>query len=147
MLRWWLLLYVFPSSSDYLHSLFKYYFTDHMKDKMLRLHLESVATNSEIPIILYNVPPLAGGVKLSLPLVVELARHPNIVGIKDTSGSIVQIAQLVQRIKLPIKQKTFGPSGKDDFYVFAGSGSYLLQALTAGADGGVRNRFLCINFC
>ncbi|KAL6072140.1 4-hydroxy-2-oxoglutarate aldolase, mitochondrial [Balamuthia mandrillaris] len=110
-----------------------YYFTDKMNDKQLLRHYERVASASSIPIILYNVPPLAGGVKMSLSLIKELAAHPNIVGIKDTTGSIVQLAQLVEHIKRPLQRAKAGK----DFAVLAGSGAFFLQALTVGADGGV----------
>jgi 4-hydroxy-2-oxoglutarate aldolase len=53
-----------------------------------------------MPIILYNVPPMAGGVSFTVPLIRDLAEVPNIVGIKDTSGNIVQLAEIVQQVKV-----------------------------------------------
>jgi dihydrodipicolinate synthase/N-acetylneuraminate lyase len=53
-----------------------------------------------MPIILYNVPPMAGGVAFTVPLIRDLAEIPNIVGIKDTSGNIVQLTEIVQKVKV-----------------------------------------------
>jgi 4-hydroxy-2-oxoglutarate aldolase len=52
-----------------------------------------------------------------------LAKHPNIIGIKDSSGNISQIAEIIA--KCP-----------NDFAVFAGSGSFLLPTLMLGGVGG-----------
>jgi 4-hydroxy-2-oxoglutarate aldolase len=51
-----------------------------------------------------------------------LSRHENIVGIKDTSGNIVQISEIVR-------------DTAEDFSVFAGNAGYLLPALSVGARG------------
>ncbi len=53
-----------------------------------------------MPIILYNVPPMAGGVAFTVPLIRDLAEIPNIIGIKDTSGNIVQLTEIVQKVKV-----------------------------------------------
>jgi dihydrodipicolinate synthase/N-acetylneuraminate lyase len=47
-----------------------------------------IADASPIPIMIYNLPP-ATGIDLSADLLVELSQHPNIIGVKDTSGGIV----------------------------------------------------------
>ncbi len=99
------------------------YYRGGMTDEALKVHYTAVADASPIPVMLYNMPRNTG-VNMSVPLVVELARHPNIVGIKDSSGNIVQIADMVA--------KTRG----EDFVVFAGSGSFLLPTLLMGGVGG-----------
>ncbi len=65
-------------------------------------HYTEVADNvNGMPIILYNVPPMAGGVAFTIQIIKELAsKVPNIVGIKDTSGNIVQLAEIVQQVKV-----------------------------------------------
>lgn len=63
------------------------------------------------------------GVNLSSALTLRLAAHPNIVGIKDSGGNIVQIAEVLAG----------APEG---FSVFAGSGSFLLATLVLGGVGG-----------
>jgi 4-hydroxy-2-oxoglutarate aldolase len=62
-----------------------------MKDDVLYDHFAEVASNIPIPLILYNMPANTG-LNLSPSLVAKLAKHPNIVGIKDTSGNITQVS-------------------------------------------------------
>jgi 4-hydroxy-tetrahydrodipicolinate synthase len=50
-------------------------------------HFKVLADQSQLPVILYNVPSRTG-VGLSLESVVELSRHPNIIGIKEASGDL-----------------------------------------------------------
>jgi 4-hydroxy-2-oxoglutarate aldolase len=63
------------------------------------------------------------GLNLSSSLVVRLSKHPNIAGVKDSSGNIVQISEMIR-------------GAPDDFSVFAGSASFLLPAVVMGAKGG-----------
>jgi 4-hydroxy-2-oxoglutarate aldolase len=81
-----------------------------------------IAEASPIPIILYNIPGNSG-INLSAHLVAELSYHPNIIGIKDTGGNIVQIAEIIH-------------TASQDFSVFAGTASYLFPSLVLGATGG-----------
>ena len=99
-----------------------YYYKARMDHKTLIVHYTAIADKSPIPIILYNVPAFTG-VDLSAETIIELARHPNIIGMKESSGNVVKMGQV------------FYKSG--DFQVLAGSGSFLLPALTVGAVGGV----------
>jgi len=99
-----------------------HYYKSGMKDEALKRFYTEVADHSPIPVILYNMPRNTG-VNLAAVLVAELARHPNIVGVKDSSGDIVQMAEVAA-------------AAPDGFAVFAGSGSYLLPALAVGARGG-----------
>ena len=99
-----------------------YYYKGRMDHKALVVHYTAIADKSPIPIILYNVPAFTG-VDLSAETIIELARHPNIIGMKESSGNVVKMGQV------------FYKSG--DFQVLAGSGSFLLPALTVGAVGGV----------
>ncbi|MEM8727648.1 MAG: 4-hydroxy-tetrahydrodipicolinate synthase [Chlamydiota bacterium] len=86
----------------------------------LALHFESIASETSLPIILYNHPTRAG-VDLSLELLVRLATKKNIIGIKDASGSIRYAAQI--RNKLP------------NFRLFAGDDLMSLPFLAIGAEG------------
>ena len=63
------------------------------------------------------------GVNVPSSLTLKLAAHPNITGIKDSGGNIVQISEVLAK----------APEG---FSVFAGSGSYLLATLLLGGVGG-----------
>jgi 4-hydroxy-2-oxoglutarate aldolase len=99
-----------------------HYYKATMTEEVLYHYFAEVADASPIPVLLYNLPGNTG-IHLSASLVQRLAKHERIAGIKDTSGNIVHLAEMLQRIK-------------GSFSVFAGNASYLLPALTLGAAGG-----------
>ena len=100
-----------------------FYFKGQMSPDRLRAHYDRVADQSPVPVFLYNVPQMTG---LNMPgqTVALLAGHQNIVGIKDSSGDISQLADILRLTP-------------DDFRVFVGSAPVLLPALALGADGGI----------
>lgn len=98
------------------------YYKGAMTDAVLRHFFFDVADASPIPVMIYNMPRNTG-LNLSAELVVSLAEHPNIAGIKDSSGNIVQISEIVAGVRA-------------DFAVFAGSGSFLLPTILMGGVGG-----------
>ena len=99
------------------------YYTSKMDTQAMRRHFLELADRSPLPIILYNMPACTG-VDLSAETVVELAQHPNIVGIKDSSGNVVKLGEIVR-------------AAPPDFSVLAGSASFLYPALALGAVGGI----------
>lgn len=100
-----------------------HYYKPRMDHKALCAHYTFVADRSPVPIILYNVPGFTG-VDLEGRTIMELADHSNIIGLKESSGNVVKMGQVVDH-------------GADRFQVLAGSGSFLLPALSVGAVGGV----------
>lgn len=100
-----------------------HYYKPLMTPAVLEKFYLDVAEASPVPVILYSVPRFTG-IELGADLVSSLARHPNIAGIKDSSGNVVQISEFVSR----------SPAG---FQVLVGSGSALYPALAVGAVGGV----------
>jgi len=98
------------------------YYKGAMTEKALLRFYLNVAKASPAPVILYNMPGNTG-INLSPKVVAELAQHPNIIGIKDSGGNIVQITEVIRNT----------PS---DFSVFAGSASFLYASLALGAKGG-----------
>jgi 4-hydroxy-2-oxoglutarate aldolase len=100
-----------------------HYYKARMDHRALLRHYTTLADHAPIPIILYNVPGFTG-LDLGLETIRELAPHPNIIGLKESSGNVVKIAQLAAM-------------GSETFQVLAGSGSFLLAALSVGAVGGV----------
>ncbi len=98
------------------------YYKGSMTDRALAHFYTDVAEASPLPVILYNMPRNTG-INISPKLAVELGRHPNIVGIKDSGGNIVQVAEMARH----------APEG---FAVFAGSASFLYASLVLGATGG-----------
>jgi 4-hydroxy-2-oxoglutarate aldolase len=97
------------------------YYKGGMKDEILYQHFTDIADECPIPVMLYNMPGNTG-INLNSSLIARLSKHPNITGIKDTGGNIVQMAEVVR-------------DTDDDFAVFAGNASYLLAALEVGARG------------
>ncbi|GCE03985.1 dihydrodipicolinate synthase family protein [Dictyobacter aurantiacus] len=100
------------------------YYPRRMDDAALSAHYRTVADASPLPVLIYNMPSSAAGINLSVDLILELARHPNITGIKDSSSDIVKLSQLVAR-------------AEPNFQIFAGSADILLPALVGGAIGAV----------
>jgi 4-hydroxy-2-oxoglutarate aldolase len=98
------------------------YFKANMTVDALERFYTEVADESPIPVLVYNMPGNTG-LNLSSSLVVRLSKHPNIAGVKDSSGNIVQISEMIR-------------GAPDDFSVFAGSASFLLPAVVMGAKGG-----------
>lgn len=99
------------------------YFKGSMTDDVLETHYLSVAEASPIPILIYNVPQFTG-INLKPSLVARLAVHPNVAGIKDSSGNIGQLSEIVRLCP-------------DDFAVFVGSAPVFYPALCVGAVGGI----------
>ena len=63
--------------------------------KGMKAHFEAVADNSPVPVVLYNVPGRVG-VNLQSATCVELAKHNNIVAVKEASGNLQQIMEILR---------------------------------------------------
>ena len=100
-----------------------HYYGAAMNDAALRAHYHAVADASPKPVVLYTIPKYMH-FALSAPLVAELARHPNVIGIKDSSGDPAILAGYLQ-------------AQSDTFTVLTGNGAQFLNALRAGARGGI----------
>lgn len=101
-----------------------FYFKSQMTFDVYMAHFTAVADASPIPVIIYNVP-IFTGVTLQSSLVIELAKHPNIRGLKDSSGDAKTISEVAWNTD----------AGRFD--VLSGSAPTLLPALVAGARGGI----------
>ena len=100
-----------------------HYYRSKMDHHSLVNHYSQIADRSPVPVILYNMPA-STGIDLSAETILELAGHPNIIGLKESSGNVVKMGQVVA-------------GAEDNFQVLAGSGSFLLPALSIGARGGI----------
>lgn len=99
------------------------YFKSRMTREALKRHFLALADAARIPIIIYNIPQNTG-VVIEPSLVVELSAHPNIIGLKDSSGSLANIEEIVRRVP-------------ESFSCLVGSGSLILPALVMGARGAI----------
>lgn len=70
------------------------FFKSQMTAEALTAHYQAVADASPAPVMLYNVPGMAG-FSLPLPMVRTLAAHPNVIGMKETSNDLERHAQFV----------------------------------------------------
>lgn len=84
-------------------------------------HFRAIAEATNLPIIVYNVPPRTS-VNILPDTIARLAEIPNIVGVKEASGDISQIAEITTRVP-------------DDFKVFSGDDSITLPVVALGGVG------------
>jgi 4-hydroxy-2-oxoglutarate aldolase len=80
------------------------FYTPQMSDAAMLNYYRMIADASPLPVILYNIPKFT---KYDLPVAVvtELAFHPNIIGLKDSSGNVKQIAAVVAATKSAPRRK------------------------------------------
>jgi 4-hydroxy-tetrahydrodipicolinate synthase len=84
-------------------------------------HYTDIADNVDIPIILYSVQGRTG-MNLAPEVVAELAKHPNIAGIKEASGNISQVAEIARVTP-------------DDFCLYSGNDDMVVPLLSLGGVG------------
>lgn len=99
------------------------YYKGQMSKNALVVHYHRVADASQIPVLIYNMPANTG-LDMDAETILEIASHPNIIGLKDSGGNLAKMANII------------GNVGKD-FQVLAGSAGFLLPALSIGAKGGI----------
>src|SRR6516164_531918 len=100
-----------------------YYYKPVYKAETYIRHFRAVADASPIPVLLYSVPQFTG-ITLETPEILALAAHPNIFGIKDSSGNIQRVAEIVA-------------GAPPDFQVLTGGAAVIYPALTVGARGAI----------
>jgi len=91
--------------------------------ELLEEHYLRIADAARIPILIYSVPVFTH-VTMAAPLVARLARHPNVVGMKDSSGDVKGIAEIIA-------------ASPKDFQLLAGASATLYESLKAGAVGAI----------
>jgi 4-hydroxy-2-oxoglutarate aldolase len=72
-----------------------HFYRPQMKPEALLAFYRAVADHSPLPVLLYTVPPFTA-YDLPLEVIVELAGHPNIIGIKESSGNVEKVAAMVK---------------------------------------------------
>lgn len=99
------------------------YYRGRMDPETVRRHYETVAESIPIPIVLYNVPKFVP-VEITPGLLAELGTHPNIAGIKDSTGDLKILGAHLD-------------AAPEDCQVLVGAGSKLYAGLEMGAAGGI----------
>jgi 4-hydroxy-2-oxoglutarate aldolase len=87
------------------------------------LYFNSVADRSKIPLMIYNWPQ-ATGVDIPAESVARLSHHPNIIGVKESSGNLEKVMRMIRE-------------AKEGFQVLTGSAPILASSLAVGAVGAV----------
>lgn len=105
--------------ADYLLSITPYY--NKPTRKGLMQHYTAVTEAVDTPVIVYNVPSRTA-VNLSASTTLELAELPGVVGVKEASGSIVQVMEIIE-------------GAPKDFSVLSGDDSMTFPMMAAGAKG------------
>lgn len=100
-----------------------HYYGGEMSETTLINHFTVVADNSAIPILLYSVPKFTH-ITVAAKVVAELSQHPNIIGIKESSGNVNLLGQYLNNMS-------------DDFNVMIGTAGVLFGGLSIGCAGGV----------
>jgi 4-hydroxy-2-oxoglutarate aldolase len=100
-----------------------HYYPDSSTPEALLAHYRAVADASRAPVILYSIPKY---MHYAIPpaVVQELARHPNIIGIKDSGGDATTLGGYLE-------------AQSDTFSVLTGNGTTLARAIAAGVRGGI----------
>lgn len=80
------------------------FYSPQMSDAAILNYYRMVADTSALPVVLYNIPKFT---KYELPVevIAELAFHPNVIGLKDSSGSVERIAAIVAATKSSPRRK------------------------------------------
>lgn len=109
---------------DYVSVLTPCYFAKQIDGAVLKSHYDRIADSIDVPVLLYNAPGFTGGMRIPAKTVVELSRHPNIAGMKDSSPE--GPAKLLARL-----------NPDEDFHVLSGSANFFYPCLHLGIPGGV----------
>lgn len=90
-------------------------------EKGLKLHFETIANSTSLPIILYNVPGRTS-MNIKPKVVAELSKIDNIVAIKEASGDLSQVAEISRLVP-------------DDFAIYSGNDDSIIPLLSLGGSG------------
>jgi 4-hydroxy-2-oxoglutarate aldolase len=99
------------------------YFGPYLAPAALLDYFRAVADESPVPVLLYHMPKYTK-VTLEAGFVAELMRHPNVAGLKDSSGDVKRFAD-------------FTTACEKGCRIFVGNGALLYTALELGAAGGI----------
>jgi 4-hydroxy-2-oxoglutarate aldolase len=101
-----------------------FYYKKVLQDEHHEAHYTRIADNAPIPVMIYLIPQFAG-VYLMQETVARLAEHPNIIGLKESSGDLSALKELFRELRA------------GDFNVLVGSPAILTEGLEAGCAGAV----------
>jgi 4-hydroxy-2-oxoglutarate aldolase len=100
-----------------------YYFKSFMDREALKRYYLSIADQSKVPVIIYNIPRNTG-ISVESHLLLQISKHPNIVGIKESSGNLAFLGEVM-------------PHLDSSFSFLTGAASVFFPGLQLGASGGI----------
>ena len=100
-----------------------HYYAGRMGEAALLKHFSELADHSPIPLLLYNVPKFTH-INMSADFVARVSEHDNIVGLKDSSGNVIQLQEILNGVA-------------EDFNVLVGTAGVLFSGLTIGCVGAI----------
>lgn len=99
------------------------YYKGNMNHEELVRHYFDVADASPVPVLVYNMPANTG-LDMTARMIIDMAEHPNIIGLKESGGNVVKMGEVLG-------------AARPGFRVLAGGAGFLLPALAMGACGGI----------
>jgi 4-hydroxy-2-oxoglutarate aldolase len=114
------------AGADALLVLTPHFYRAAMSQEALAEHFAAVAEASNVPVVLYSIPQNTG-VAIAPETVVRLSEHPNICGIKDSSGDLLNLSEMLR----------LAGGCHDDFAVLTGHAGVFYASLCAGACGAI----------
>jgi 4-hydroxy-2-oxoglutarate aldolase len=118
------------------------YYRPQLSGAALLHYFRSVADRSRLPVILYSIPKFTA-FEIPLEVVAELCQHPNIIGLKESSGSVERVRGAVQATRLAPRRTVtvtliFEAVTGRMMAARPAAGNFISAAgLASGADGGV----------
>lgn len=100
-----------------------HYFKPLLTPEALARHYITIADASRLPVLIYSIPQYTG-ISITADWVARLAEHPNIVGIKESSGNVQLVSEIIRQCP-------------PEFSTLVGSSSTLFPSLLLGAAGGI----------
>src|SRR5437763_1694472 len=105
-----------------------HYYKKHMLPANLLAFYRTVADRSPLPVIIYNFPQ-ATGYDIPVKVVIELAEHPNLIGIKESSGDVEKVQKMVVGTRHVQRKATVTEA-------FDSVTPRMIEATTTGSNGG-----------
>ena len=100
-----------------------YYKTQMFRPETQALFFRAVADSSKLPVLIYNIPQVTG-YDIPVETLGELSHHPNIIGMKDSSGNMDKMRETVKAVK-------------PGFQILCGAGGAFYEGFQIGASGAI----------
>jgi 4-hydroxy-2-oxoglutarate aldolase len=113
----------FARGADAVLALTPNYFKSRMDSAALVAHYRTLADQLKRPVIVYNIPQFTG-VRMEPRALAALARHPQIIGVKESSGDLAYLRLVLRAVPR-------------SFRVMTGAAQIILEAFKAGSAGGI----------